>query len=89
MDDRYDIEMTTAELKYIINHAQFKVGDVVHTWYNEKCIVGTVINVVCIGEAIYYDVDFGTCGRSELMEELLIKTGHTSVDMDSFAPVLF
>lgn len=89
MDDRCDIERAIISDNYLERIAKYKVGDIVHTWINNKCVVYTVYRRYDRGDTIVYHVRDNIGILHEVCEDLLCKVGHTSVDMDSFAPVLF
>lgn len=89
MDDKWDIERNIISDNYLERIAKYKVGDIVHTWINDKCIVCTVCRRYNRCDAIVYHVRDNTGILHEICEDLLCKVGHTSVDIDSFTPVLF
>lgn len=92
MNDKWDIEYGETVEKYVSNVAKYKVGDIVHTWQDGKCITGVVINSflsIYDNDAIIYDIVVGNIVLLDIKEYLLTKVGHIHKDTDFFAPIEF
>lgn len=81
MDNIADIEASIAEERFIEDNALFKRGQRVHTWLNDKLVVGIIVNIDTDGEEhIVYDVNVGTRVLHFIPEYMLITDSITAVD---------
>lgn len=81
MDNIADIEASIAEERFIEDNALFKRGQRVHTWLNDKLVVGIIIDIDTDGEEhIVYDVNVGTRVLHFIPEYMLITDSITAVD---------
>lgn len=81
MDNIADIEAYLAEERFIEDNALFKRGQRVHTWLNDKLIVGIIVDIDTDGEEhIVYDVNVGTKVLHFIPEYMLVTDGITAVD---------
>lgn len=81
MDNIVDIEASIAEERFIEDNALFKCGQRVHTWLNDKLVVGIIVDIDTDGEEhIVYDVNVGTKVLHFIPEYMLVTDGITAVD---------
>lgn len=81
MDNIADIEASIAEERFIEDNALFKRGQCVHTWLNDKLVVGIIVDIDTDGEEhIVYDVNVGTRVLHFIPEYMLITDSITAVD---------
>lgn len=81
MDNIADIEASIAEERFIEDNALFKRGQRVHTWLNDKLVVGIIVDIDTDGEEhIVYDVNVGTRVLHFIPEYMLITDSITAVD---------
>lgn len=81
MDNIADIEAYLTEERFIEDNALFKRGQRVHTWLNDKLVVGIIVDIDTDGEEhIVYDVNVGTKVLHFIPEYMLITDGITAVD---------
>lgn len=81
MDNIADIETSIAEERFIEDNALFKRGQRVHTWLNDKLVVGIIVDIDTDGEEhIVYDVNVGTRVLHFIPEYMLITDSITAVD---------
>lgn len=81
MDNIADIEASIAEERFIEDNALFKRGQRVHTWLNDKLIVGVIVDIDTDSEEhIVYDVNVGTRVLHFIPEYMLITDSITAVD---------
>lgn len=76
MDDKTDIEMSIAKLKFLEDNAKYAVGQRVHTFINGKLHVGIIDDRrFDDNDNIYYDVRFAPNNIVTCKECLLIAVG--------------
>lgn len=81
MDNIADIEAYLAEERFIEDNALFKRGQRVHTWLNDKLIVGVIVDIDTDGEEhIVYDINVGAKVLHFIPEYMLITDSITAVD---------
>lgn len=81
MDNIADIEASIAEERFIEDNALFKRGQRVHTWLNDKLVVGIIVDIDTDGEEhIVYDINVGAKVLHFIPEYMLITDGITAVD---------
>lgn len=81
MDNIADIEAYLTEERFIEDNALFKRGQRVHTWLNDKLIVGVIVDINTDGEEhIVYDINVGAKVLHFIPEYMLIADGITAVD---------
>ena len=81
MDNIADIEASIAEERFIEDNALFKRGQRVHTWLNDKLVVGVIIDIDTDGEEhIVYDINVGAKVLHFIPEYMLITDGITAID---------
>lgn len=81
MDNIADIEAYLTEERFIEDNALFKRGQRVHTWLNDKIVVGIIVDIDTDGEEhIVYDVNVGTRVLHFIPEYMLIMDSITAVD---------
>lgn len=81
MDNIADIEASIAEERFIEDNALFKRGQRVHTWLNDKLVVGVIVDIDTDGEEhIVYDINVGAKVLHFIPEYMLITDGITAVD---------
>lgn len=81
MDNIADIEASIAEERFIEDNALFKRGQRVHTWLNDKLVVGIIVDIDTDDEEhIVYDVNVGTRVLHFIPEYMLITDSITAVD---------
>lgn len=81
MDNIADIEASIAEERFIEDNALFKRGQRVHTWLNDKLVVGIIVDIDTDGEEhIVYDVNVGTRVLHFIPEYMLITDSITAAD---------
>lgn len=81
MDNIADIEAYLAEERFIEDNALFKRGQRVHTWLNDKLIVGVIVDIDTDGEEhIVYDINVGAKVLHFIPEYMLITDGITALD---------
>lgn len=81
MDNIADIEASIAEERFIEDNALFKRGQRVHTWLNDKLVVGVIVNIDTDGEEhIVYDINVGTKVLHFIPEYMLVTDSITAVD---------
>lgn len=81
MDNIADIEVSITEERFIEDNALFKCGQRVHTWLNDKLVVGIIVDIDTDGEEhIVYDVNVGTKVLHFIPEYMLVTDGITAVD---------
>lgn len=81
MDNIADIEASIAEERFIEDNALFKRGQRVHTWLNDKLVVGIIVDIDTDGEEhIVYDVNVGTRVLHFIPEYMLITDSITAID---------
>lgn len=81
MDNIADIEASIAEERFIEDNALFKRGQRVHTWLNDKLVVGIIVDIDTNDEEhIVYDVNVGTRVLHFIPEYMLITDSITAVD---------
>lgn len=81
MDNIADIEAYLTEERFIEDNALFKRGQRVHTWLNDKLVVGVIVNIDTDGEEhIVYDINVGAKVLHFIPEYMLITDGITALD---------
>lgn len=81
MDNIADIEAYLAEERFIEDNALFKRGQRVHTWLNDKLVVGIIVDIYTDGkEYIVYDINVGAKVLHFIPEYMLITDSITAVD---------
>lgn len=81
MDNIADIEASIAEERFIEDNALFKRGQRVHTWLNDRLVVGIIVDIDTDGEEhIVYDVNVGTRVLHFIPEYMLMMDSITAVD---------
>lgn len=81
MDNIADIEAYLAEERFIEDNALFKRGQRVHTWLNDKLVVGIIVDIDTDGEEhIVYDINVGAKVLHFIPEYMLTTDGITAVD---------
>lgn len=81
MDNIADIEAYLAEERFIEDNALFKRGQRVHTWLDDKLVVGIIVDIDTDGEEyIVYDINVGAKVLHFIPEYMLITDGITAVD---------
>lgn len=81
MDNIADIEASIAEERFIEDNALFKRGQRVHTWLNDKLVVGIIVDIDTDGEEhIVYDINVGAKVLHFIPEYMLTTDGITAVD---------
>ena len=81
MDNIADIEAYLAEERFIEDNALFKRGQRVHTWLNDKLIVGVIVDIDTDGEEhIVYDINIGAKVLHFIPEYMLITDSITALD---------
>ena len=85
MDDKTDIEMSIAKLKYIEDNAKYAVGQRVHTFIDGKLYVGIIDDrIVDNNDDIYYDVKITPRDIVRIKEYLLIAVGTPMQNFSKF-----
>jgi len=70
-----------AEERFIEDNALFKRGQRVHTWLNDKLVVGIIVDIDTDGEEhIVYDINVGARVLHFIPEYMLITDSITAVD---------
>lgn len=81
MDNIADIEAYLTEERFIEDNALFKRGQRVHTWLNDKLVVGVIVDIDTDGEEhIVYDINVGAKVLHFIPEYMLITDGITALD---------
>lgn len=81
MDNIADIEAYLTEERFIEDNALFKRGQRVHTWLNDKLVVGVIVDIDTDGEEhIVYDMNVGAKVLHFIPEYMLITDDITTVD---------
>lgn len=92
MDDNWDIEYDIHIKNSIDDVAKYKVGDIVHTWVDGKCVSGVVRTRYTIdidNNSIRYNIAVTDGALLNVHEDALIKTGHINVDVSSVSVLDF
>lgn len=81
MDNIADIEAYLTKERFIEDNALFKCGQRVHTWLNDKLVVGIIVDIDTDGEKhIVYDINVGAKVLHFIPEYMLITDGITALD---------
>lgn len=81
MDNIADIEASIAKERFIEDNALFKHGQRVHTWLNDKLVVGVIVDIDTDGEEhIVYDINIGVRVLHFIPEYILITDGIAAID---------
>lgn len=92
MDDKWNIEYDIHIENYIDDLAKYKVGDVVHTWIDGKCISGIIRTRYITGindSDVRYNIAVDSGALVNVREDALIKTGHINVEASNVSILEF
>ena len=86
MDDKTDIEISIAKLKYLEDNAKFKIGERVHTFIDNKVAIGIVDDRrFDDNDNIYYDVRLSPSRVITLGEWALVSAEALPFNRSKFA----
>lgn len=83
MDDKWDIEYNIHVENYIDGIAKYAIGDIVHTWIDDKCVSGIVRAWHTTGPndgSIRYNIAIDNGALINVREDMLRKTGHINTE---------
>lgn len=93
MDNIEEVIMSSIEEQFITDNAKYKIGDYVHSFIEDKVIVGRVEDIVvghCSQEdKILYRIDDGFGGKILIDEMLLAPTYNMSENAHYFSSIEF
>lgn len=93
MDDKWDIKWNIYAEHYIVDNAKYEIGDIVHTWIDDKCVSGIVRSRYAIGledgGEIRYNIAVDNGALFNVREDMLCKTGHVPDLLDFFDSMEF
>lgn len=84
MDDNWDINYNIHVKNYIDDRAKYKIGDIVHTWIDGKCVSG-IIRTRYTTELndgdVRYNIAVDNGSLLNVREDMLCKTGHIDTEL--------